>query len=210
VLPKRAGGVRMKPWDRRADDGETPAAWRAFLRYRDLGSNRTLDAVCAGQGKSNSRATGTITAWSSRHAWVIRAAAWDAWLQDQRDKETAKVAARWEKRRLESLEDGYAIGKTLQDKVRAALKFPLHRESVKDVNGVQTAVIEPAKWVLRDLALIARMSADLIRESIDSAVGTKGEAGSEDGQHIEWTPCQVSAVRRTLVELAHPGGQDDD
>lgn len=37
------GGLPPRPWERQPN--ESPAAWSAFQKYRDMGIRRTLDAV---------------------------------------------------------------------------------------------------------------------------------------------------------------------
>lgn len=60
------------PWDRQS--GESPPAWEAFQKYRDMGLARSLAKVAQDLSKSKPLLSG----WSSKHAWVLRAAAWDA------------------------------------------------------------------------------------------------------------------------------------
>ena len=82
------GGLPPRPWERQPNE-ESPAAWNAFQKYRDMGIRRTLDAVdlelyppAAPETRPPSakrrRRNGTVSAWSIRHNWVARAAAWDA------------------------------------------------------------------------------------------------------------------------------------
>lgn len=63
---------RRQPWDRQKD--ESPQAWEAFRQYRDLGPARSVAKVGEECGKNVS----LLERWSSRHAWVVRASAWDA------------------------------------------------------------------------------------------------------------------------------------
>ena len=65
--------VRQADFDHRLE-GETSKAFRAFVLYRDLGPERTIDAAFALGG---GRASGGWKHWSSRHAWVARAGAFD-------------------------------------------------------------------------------------------------------------------------------------
>jgi hypothetical protein len=58
-------------WERL--DGESARAFEAFGLYRDLGPQRSLAKVRQELGKSR----GLLERWSSRHAWVQRAALWD-------------------------------------------------------------------------------------------------------------------------------------
>ncbi len=60
------------PFERRKDEG--PEAFEAFSAYRDMGVSRSTAAVARTCGKHKS----LMDRWSSTHAWVRRAAAWDA------------------------------------------------------------------------------------------------------------------------------------
>jgi hypothetical protein len=60
--------------------GESSPAFAAFGIYRDLGPQRSLRAVGRKLGKSGS----LIERWSSRWMWCTRAAAYDAYLDDER------------------------------------------------------------------------------------------------------------------------------
>lgn len=62
---------RPQPWERQPE--ETPPAWQAFQTYRDMGATRSTAKVGHECGK-NKR---LMDRWSSRHNWVLRAAAWD-------------------------------------------------------------------------------------------------------------------------------------
>ena len=71
-----ADGTRPKPepehpWLRHPD--ETAKAHAAFRYYRDLGAPRTGDKVREKFGLSSR----LVERWSSVHAWVVRARAWD-------------------------------------------------------------------------------------------------------------------------------------
>src|SRR6266566_2108084 len=78
---------RREPWERQP--GETPRSFEAFRAYLDLGPKRSLAAV-------RRTGAGRTEAWSARHGWVRRAAAWDAHLEvsAQREIEKRNTAAR--------------------------------------------------------------------------------------------------------------------
>jgi hypothetical protein len=59
------------PWDRRP--GESAPAFEAFCVYREAGPQRNVRGVATQLGKARS----LIFRWSSAHAWVNRASAWD-------------------------------------------------------------------------------------------------------------------------------------
>lgn len=61
----------IEPWTRQAN--ESAQAFAAFAVYRDQGADRSTRAVAARVAKSEQ----LMRRWSSAHAWVARAAAWD-------------------------------------------------------------------------------------------------------------------------------------
>lgn len=70
--------------------GESSRAFRAFVKYRNLGPVRSIDAVAANDAvatnnaKRKSRASGVYNRWSSKHNWVERALAYDVYVEDAR------------------------------------------------------------------------------------------------------------------------------
>lgn len=61
----------VKPWERQ--DGETPKQFEAFVVYRDMGEERSLQKVANQLAKSRQ----LLTRWSSANNWVERCTAWD-------------------------------------------------------------------------------------------------------------------------------------
>lgn len=55
-------------------EAETKQAFEAFVRYRDMGVDRSNAAVARTLGKSKTM----MDRWSSKHRWVKRSAAWDS------------------------------------------------------------------------------------------------------------------------------------
>ncbi|MFE0640118.1 hypothetical protein [Streptomyces sp. NPDC058877] len=64
-------GSDNDPWDRQTD--ESPVAFAGFAAYRDMGPARSITRVARELNKSRA----LIARWSSAHAWVLRAQAWD-------------------------------------------------------------------------------------------------------------------------------------
>ena len=77
-----------KPWER-LEDKETSKAYSAFCIYRDMGEERTYDAVAEHCSKSVS----LMNKWGGKYDWVERARQYDAHLlaKDQKRFE-AKLA----------------------------------------------------------------------------------------------------------------------
>lgn len=63
--------AQLNAWERQ--DSETSPAWGAFLLYRDMGGNRSLEKVARKVGKSRP----LMERWSRRYDWVERARAFD-------------------------------------------------------------------------------------------------------------------------------------
>lgn len=149
------------PWDR--IKGESEEAYRAFVAYRDLGVDRTLEAARQVL-KKNSGYYRVIGGWSGRWSWVERVRAWDSHLQAERDKVTAAEARKWEQRRLAAREANFGLAEKLQERVQKLLEMPTvqKRSTVVGDDGRTTVTVwEPARWTQRDLAIMAKTASDL-------------------------------------------------
>ncbi len=84
--PVKSAGKKLilagNPWDRQPGEGDE--AWVAFVIYRDLGAERTLNKVRKELGKSDR----ICEKWSSAHQWVFRSAEWDKHLDQEIQKAT--------------------------------------------------------------------------------------------------------------------------
>lgn len=96
----------IQPWD--CQPGETAKAYQAFVIYRDLGPDRTVQRTANELAKNYT----TVNAWSRKWEWAARAAAWDsmpgrmmmeayqervARIADQHDRIATKLLAKLEK-----------------------------------------------------------------------------------------------------------------
>lgn len=75
-----------KPWERQPKEGEKP--FEAFVKYRDMGEKRTLNAVAAELQKSYT----LIRRWKDTWNWEERVRAYDNELQRQAHKTAVKKA----------------------------------------------------------------------------------------------------------------------
>ena len=116
-------GVRFEVthWERQPREGHE--AYTAFLAYRDLGPRRTLEAtrLCLGKRPGYLK---PIERWSSLREWRLRAAAWDDHLQAERDKVTAAETAKWERRRLQALEQNWELCQALRARIALMIAIP--------------------------------------------------------------------------------------
>lgn len=150
----------MNSWDRQPK--ESTPAYAAFVVYRDMGSERTLERVRVHFGKKSER---QYEEWSSQHAWVERVAAYEAHLdriaQDAREKATAAEAAKWAKRREQQREREWELADQLAQKAKAMLDFPISRMTTE--KDGKTYIIEPADWNFAAAARIVDTQAKLAR-----------------------------------------------
>lgn len=140
----------LKPWDPQAE--ESRQAYEAFVCYRDLGSERSLEAV----GRRLEKSWKLCGRWSSRWKWLDRVAAYDAHMADieqkAREKALTKKAEDWASKELE-------MARLLYDKAKAMLAFPLAKQVTKDGQ----TVVMPADWRMRDAAAIAEAGVKMER-----------------------------------------------
>jgi hypothetical protein len=150
-----------RPWDRQK--GETEAAYRAFLAYRDLGSTRSLPKLeaqrAAGKPRGGCGAISRYEQWSADQHWVDRCRHWDNHLQAERDAIAAAEARKWEQRRQQSLEENWQAAQLLRDKARKMLAFPLQRTETEQ-DG-KTVIIHPARWTFGAAARLLQAAADV-------------------------------------------------
>ncbi len=105
----------MATWNERRRD-ESPQAFKAFVVYRDLGAHRSIDSAWRElTRRKRGEAPGHWSKWSSRHAWVNRAAAYDEHLLDE-------IRLEREKGFLELAQRQAAYQFKGQDKLEAAVE----------------------------------------------------------------------------------------
>lgn len=73
-----------KPYDMLED--ETAKAYNAFMIYKNLGPERTIDKVRQKLGRPE-RYLSQLQTWSTKHNWVERAEAWDKEVFQEADQE---------------------------------------------------------------------------------------------------------------------------
>ena len=110
--------VGVLPWERQPREGEE--AYAAFLAYRDLGPTRTHEATRKRLGKRPGYLK-PIERWSALRDWRLRSCAWDDHLQAERDTVAAEEAAKWERRRLQALEEGWQLCRALRARLEQML-----------------------------------------------------------------------------------------
>ena len=91
-----------EPWEQRED--ESPQAFRAFVFYRDLGLERSLNKAyraSIGDETGEKAANGTWDRWSSEYDWVERSRAYDSHVDALRRNARERKLAELEARRFE-------------------------------------------------------------------------------------------------------------
>lgn len=151
--------AQKHPWERREKEPES--AYQAFLAYRDQGPGRSLDRV-ADDGREMAGNSGrNLRRLAARYQWDKRVAAWDAWLQKERDRIARTEAAKWERRRLRALETVYEDAQILRERLRKMMGFPLSRSRVEEQNGQRITIVEPVRWGWREIVLGLKALAEI-------------------------------------------------
>lgn len=147
----------------RAIVDESPRAFRAFVKYRDLGPLRSIDAVAAidagapvatDQAKRKRRASGVYNRWSSKHNWVARAAAYDVHDEDtrmrareQRNQALERRRAEFEFKNQEALEDRVSRADSILDKFDAAPVTDVTQEKTETAGRTVTRTRSKIKGI---------------------------------------------------------------
>lgn len=188
-------------WERQ--DGETSAAFRAFLKFRDLGPDRSVLAAYNQEGRRAKRAPGQWNKWASLHRWKQRAASYDDHLafaqETAREKAMSKREKEWVLRREDAREKGWQIGEALLAKAEQMLSLPIFTKTVekiieerempggkKQIVTIKRTIINPTRWTFADAARMCdtalnlmRLSAGLSTDHISSDVLTVDGVGQE-------------------------------
>lgn len=139
----------LDPWDWLP--GETPKAYRAFAIYRNLRTDRSLEAVAQRLHVSKTH----VARWSTRFNWVERAIAYDV--------HVAAIASEM------ALEDHAAVnarharlGKAMQDRAAASLETN-----------------PPKKMTAAEVAALGKTGVTIERDALGMA--TRTEVTGKDG-----------------------------
>jgi hypothetical protein len=207
-------------WKRQKMEGRK--AYEAFLRYRDLGSERTVAAAIppsatAATGKARGEYCAWWRRWSAKWHWRERAEAWDEYLRQAADDATfervleEKARAHqelqtWRDRQLRAhvatQEAGIMVVTRLLDLASSGLikNLPWERRKVtsivtlEDGRKVTTETIEPGIGDLLDLALTALQVGQRM-ERIQRGENPEGDADVKKA-----TAALLSLVREFVPE----------
>lgn len=159
-----------QPWERLVN--ESAKSFEAFVRYRDMGPDRSLARVAKELGKS----TTLIERWSARDAWVVRVEAWE--VEQDRLWRQQQIASRREvgKRHLR-------IANAMQGRLVDAL-----------------ARLDVATLAPRDIAYWLEVSAKVQRQAIGQ--GDQLAVTGADGGPVELARLSPSEARARLAEVS--------
>ena len=158
---RTAADTGLLPWERQK--GESAQAFEAFSIYRDLGSERSQQAVAKQLGKSRQ----LLARWSAQWEWVERARAYDidldrqARLQNLKDakdmrRRQTKTGVFMQKKALEALEKLMINGRTF---IRDACleHFGVPREIMGITESSNRATSEAAQYIYAQNVLMPRL-----------------------------------------------------
>lgn len=195
--------MERKPWQRR--DGESRVAYDAFCHYYRLPvRGRSLDAAYRAGAKQGENRDGKIApshwaAWSSKHEWVARAAAYDEHLAEQ-DR------LQWEERRRRLRERDWEQADQLRQVVADALPHANQfvRRQTTTVRGNAAAGIPDREIVTLqfDITALARVLTD--------ASKLQRLAADEPTERVQLTGAALDAyIAAQLARLADSGEAGD-
>lgn len=140
--------------------GESSRAFRAFAFYRELGPERSIDRAYTEYlgGAKPGRAPGQWNAWSRERAWVERASAYDAHVDQEKRKARERKIRELEDRRFDfELKNQAALERRVErmdellDKAEATPVTDVVQ--VKEEESLQHATKTTTKTVVRALKL---------------------------------------------------------
>lgn len=173
----------MVDWDRTNPlalvEGEPTAANQALNDYATMGAGRSLTALIQRYTEPipttppPTKQIATVKRWSVAWVWQERVEAFD---ELTRQKQRADYESRWAERVEAEREATWDIAQKLRARALEMLQFPL--ATVEQVTKRQLGpdgktteiymnVVKPAKWVLRDAALVADIASKLARLSAE-------------------------------------------
>jgi|GEM_PF-504823 len=140
-----------KIYDRQSTD--TDKSWAAFCKYRDMGSDRSLEKLRVECGYRSVR---KLELWSSKYQWVARCRAFD---DDEMQTESIALSKLRLEHRLQLERDAWARRDKLIKKADFILSIPLTQKVVSD-DG--TTIYNPtSKWRLTDAIALDKYAHEL-------------------------------------------------
>jgi hypothetical protein len=156
-------------------EGESPRAYEAFCLYRNMGPDRTLEAVRTSAGYSSPR---LLFRWSSEWNWGERSKAFDDHVEARAREIAESYLPEWEARRQASLEAMWLLSTRLMDRAESMLTHPITKEVTRESEDGRTkyVIVEPANWTWSGLATVVRTAAELQAATIAEGLLLSDEA----------------------------------
>ena len=184
--------------DRLPDEGSRP--FEAFLAYRDLGPNRSLDAVA----KRLSKSLAIVGRWSSDYSWQARVRAFENHLErvrcEARCRATAQEAVAdarlWERRKRASLEKFYEASERLRKVGTRMLGVAVTR--LVEVDGL-SELEAVGNWRTVDASRLLKVACEIQSVVLEAATRP----------FESMSTAELEAVAGTDVAGADPGESGD-
>jgi hypothetical protein len=198
----------LHTWDRQPK--ETNRAYEAFRLYLGADGKPPVRII-----ERLSEIIGTkapnIYAWIKKYNWYKRSADYDAWkhARDEEERELTsraavkRVAEKWADHRIAFLERYMSAHLAMLGKVEDMLVYPIHEiseetEWYEDGRACKVTVVNPARWRVRDMALISKNLIVSLRDVMDMMEGPATAARSAADEDMD--PDEASAAIRAILD----------
>lgn len=117
------------------------------------------------EGKKQ-RASNSWRKGAGKYHWEERAAAYDAWMIEEKQKIRRKLEQeelqKWEERARALRDRKWELSEELNKLCRRGFLYPLDQQIINQTDdGKQVVIVQPQKWTFRDMVAAAEASADL-------------------------------------------------
>lgn len=154
--------------------GESAEAYQAAKLYFELAANRSHEAVSQKLGKSRT----LLSRWSSKWKWPDRAAAYDAYVEEQREqalqRARAEDAQRWIERDRSLRERFFTVGELIVEKAERMIREFPERDIIRkeDKEGQVINLTVKTKHSLSGLSQLVSVGAELQRLAVGIQPGS--------------------------------------
>jgi hypothetical protein len=208
-----AGPRAPQVWEQQPD--ESARAYAAFVAYRDLGSDRSVDAAYAamaghregpgGAPKGTKRAPGSYKKWSAKHRWAARARAYDehqaALRQKGIEQVTVKAGREWAERRDQQLRVQFTNAQLVQRQGGLLANMPVvTQQTQKDGQVVIFEAADPD--TIRIASVVLKNGAEMAWDAIDRGLAIETGIAAEQArmEAAARPPGETSAADRILED----------
>jgi hypothetical protein len=202
------GSEILHTWDRQPK--ETNRAYEAFRLYLGADGKPPIRII-----ERLSEIIGTkapnIYAWIKKYDWYRRSADFDAWkhARDEEERELTsraavkRVAEAWADHRIMFLERYIKSHLAMLGKVEQMIEYPIYEVSEEvewydDGRPCKIQVANPARWRVRDMALISKSLITSLREIMEMMEGPATAARLAADEEMD--PDEASAAIRAILD----------